>query len=84
MSAGSIDHHSAVPKYLQLATDLRRRIAAGEWAPPERLPSEKQLAAEYGIAVGTVQHTLTVLREEGLVQTFRGRGTGVVPGKPAG
>ena len=68
-----IDPDSQEPPYRQLAADLRRRIAAGEYTG--RLPSEKDLAHEYEVAQGTVRKALGVLRDEGLIITNAGWGS---------
>jgi GntR family transcriptional regulator len=70
----AIDHESDVPVYLQLAAILRGRIERGELAPRRPVPSKRQLTQEYGIAGGTVDKALAVLRGEKLVKTVRGRG----------
>lgn len=59
--------------YLQVANDVARRIEAGEVT--EKLPSERSLAEEYGVAYTTVRHAMEVLRERGMIQTVHGRGT---------
>ncbi len=47
-----------------------------------RLPAERDLAAEYGVAYDTIRRATALLRERGLIQTVHGRGTFVaaVPG----
>ena len=69
-----IDHESDVPVYLQLADILRGQIERGELVPRRPVPSKRQLTQEYGIAGGTVDKALAVLRGEKLVKTVRGRG----------
>ncbi|MCW2639357.1 MAG: transcriptional regulator, GntR family [Dactylosporangium sp.] len=69
-----IDKLSATPVYLQLVAILRKRIESGELQPDRPLPSEPYLAAEYGVARGTVRHAIAILRDEGLVVTVPGRG----------
>jgi GntR family transcriptional regulator len=71
--AVSIDHESATPPYQQLAAILRGRIEAGEIT--KRLPGEKALQEEFGLALATVRKSVKVLREEGLVSTVPGWGT---------
>lgn len=66
------------PLYEALADRLRDDIAAGRLRPGERLPSVRQMAEEEGLAPGTVQQAVTVLRQEGLVEARRGQGTRVV------
>jgi len=60
--------------YAQVADHIAARIAAGELAPGTRLPPERELAAEYGVAYNTVRRSMDVLRERGLVVTLRGHG----------
>ena len=73
----SIDYDSATPPYMQLAAILRRRIDGGEITA--RLPGEKSLQQEFGLALATVRKAVKVLRDEGLVRTVPGWGTYVVP-----
>jgi DNA-binding transcriptional ArsR family regulator len=64
--------------YVQLANDLAARIGRGEFPAGTRLPSEAELASEYGVAKMTVRRALEVLRERGMVRTLHGRGSVVV------
>jgi GntR family transcriptional regulator len=73
----SISHDSADPPYRQLAAILRGQIERGEIAA--RLPGEKALQQEYGLALATVRKAVKVIRDEGLVRTVPGWGTYVVP-----
>ena len=73
----SIDHGAEEPLYLQLAAILRGQIAAGKLE--RRIPSVKTLTEEYGVAQGTAERALAVLREEGLIRSRMGRGHFVVP-----
>lgn len=73
----SIDHDAEEPLYLQLAAILRGQIAAGEITA--RVPSVKTLTQQYGVAQGTAERALAVLREEGLIRSRMGRGHFVVP-----
>jgi GntR family transcriptional regulator len=72
----TIDHDGEVPVYRQLAEILRGKIERGELA---RLPSIKSLAQEHGIARGSVERAIQVLKDDGLVRTSIGRGLFVVP-----
>lgn len=73
----TIDYDSATPPYQQLAAILRERIEVGEITA--RLPGEKTLQQEFGLALATVRKAVKVLREAGLVRTVPGWGTYVVP-----
>jgi DNA-binding GntR family transcriptional regulator len=61
--------------YVQVADHISARIAAGDLRPGQRLRSERDLAAEYGVAYHTIRSAVRVLREQGLLVTFHGRGT---------
>lgn len=63
------------PLYRQVRDKLIRRLADGEWAPGAPLPSEMQLAAEFGVSQGTVRKALDALAAENLVVRRQGRGT---------
>jgi DNA-binding GntR family transcriptional regulator len=73
----TIDHDAEEPLYLQLAAILRSAIGSGEL--DRRVPSVKTLTQQYGIAQGTAERALAVLREEGLIRSRMGRGHFVVP-----
>ena len=64
--------------YVQLADILRRGIEDGTYPPDRALPSIRTLQQTYGIADGTSQKALAILKAEGLVRTVRGRGVFVV------
>jgi GntR family transcriptional repressor for pyruvate dehydrogenase complex len=51
-------------------------IALGLLVPDEQLPSEAELADTFGVSPVTIREALTMLREQGLVATRRGRGGG--------
>jgi DNA-binding GntR family transcriptional regulator len=59
--------------YMQVADDLERRISDGEIEI--KLPSERELAEDYGVAYTTVRRAMEILRERGLIITRHGRGT---------
>ncbi|TVZ04001.1 GntR family transcriptional regulator [Trebonia kvetii] len=59
----------------RVETDLRRRIAAGEWGPGERLPSVAQLAEEYETSRASVAKALGRMGEAGLVEVVPNWGT---------
>jgi DNA-binding GntR family transcriptional regulator len=73
-----IDHESARPVYLQLADILRAMISSGEIPPDRPLPSVKQLQQSYGVAQGTAERAVRILRDERLVHTVIGKGVYVV------
>jgi GntR family transcriptional regulator len=58
-----------------VAADLRRRIAAGEWAVDEALPTTAALAEHYQVSQATITRVLRTLAGEGLVRTVPRWGT---------
>ncbi|GAA0720586.1 GntR family transcriptional regulator [Dactylosporangium roseum] len=68
--------------YRQLAAVPRERIRNGELPPGRRMPSEKDLHDEFGLARETVRRALAVLRQEGLIDVRQGHGTFVVDAPP--
>ena len=58
-----------------VAAQLRRRILDGEYAFEERLPAERSLAEEFGVARGTIRSVLQILEEQHLVTRQVGSGT---------
>jgi GntR family transcriptional regulator len=69
-----VDKTSDRPAFKQIADDLRRRIDSGDLAAGDRVPSEAQLMASYGVARMTVRQALSVLKAEGLLLAEHGRG----------
>ena len=57
---------------------LRRRIERGDYVAHERLPAERSLAGELGVARGTVRQALNTLADEGLVEIRAGSGAYVL------
>jgi GntR family transcriptional regulator len=73
MPATPVDPFGESYAYVQVADDIARRINAGEITA--KLPSERSLAEEYGVAYTTVRRAMEVLRERGVIRTVHGRGT---------
>jgi DNA-binding GntR family transcriptional regulator len=69
-----VDSNDPRAPYQQIADDLRSAIKAGDPAPNERLKSSRELAEVYGVAPMTVHQAMRVLRDEGLVESYQGRG----------
>jgi GntR family transcriptional regulator len=69
------DAASRVPRYLQVASALRRRIRDGHWAVGDRMATLEELEEEFDVARVTVRQAIDLLQGEGLVKSFQGRGT---------
>ncbi len=67
-------HPGALPIYQQISEALIRDIAAGRLTDGARLPPERQMAAELGVAVGTLRQALNDLTEKGLLARVQGSG----------
>jgi GntR family transcriptional regulator len=67
-------------RYGGVASALRERIHAGEWAPGEAIHAEAALAQSYGVAVGTIRQALSLLVKDGMLERRHGKGTFVSPG----
>lgn len=67
-------------RYAALAAALRARVVAGEWPPGSALPAEQTLAAEHGVALGTLRRALELMADQGLIERIHGRGTFVRSG----
>ena len=65
---------SALPKFVQVSEMLIREIAAGHLADGARLPPERDMAADLGIAVGTLRKALADVEAKGLLDRVQGSG----------
>jgi DNA-binding GntR family transcriptional regulator len=72
------DYADPRPAYIQIADDLRGQIEAGKHGPGDRLPSNRLMSEQYGVAAETLRQALDVLRGEGLIATQSTRGTFVL------
>lgn len=61
---------------------LRERLESGSLKPGERLPSEPQLAAEFGVSRTALREALKVLELSGYLEVRRGYGGGTFVAKP--
>lgn len=66
---------AAVPRYVQIANDLRRRIDSHEFAADEALPTETKLQQEYEASRNTVREAVKLLEQQHLLKTKPGHGT---------
>lgn len=73
-----------VSLYVRLAHSLRGGIMQGDWKPGEQLPTIPDLMRQFGVGTITVRQAFQVLSDEGLIESFRGKGTFVKAGPRAG
>jgi len=62
------------PMYLQIMEQMKQRIAVGDWAAGQAIPSIRQLAADIGVSVITVKRAYLELEREGVIVTRQGKG----------
>jgi len=75
MELYQINFVDGIPVYRQLVDRIRANIKSGVMENGLQLPTVRDLAAELGVALGTVKRAYDELGKEGLVQQVQGRGT---------
>jgi GntR family histidine utilization transcriptional repressor len=68
-----------VRSYREVKEAVLARITGGEWPPGALLPSEADIAEEYGVSRGTANRAIRELAEVGLLERRRRAGTRVTP-----
>ena len=70
-----LDPTASTPLYTQLMEVIERQILTGDRDPGERLPTEGEMAKQFGVSIITVRHAMSGLCEKGLVERKQGKGT---------
>jgi GntR family transcriptional regulator len=65
------------PMYLQIMEQIKQKIAVGDWAQGQVIPSIRQLAVELQVSVITVKRAYLELEREEVIVTQQGRGSRV-------
>ena len=78
MPGYKVDLNNPLPRYYQVYVSLDERIRADEFGPGDALPSEKQLAVDYGVSRITIVKSLDMLVDDGLIERQHGRGNFVL------
>src|ERR1700737_1726603 len=68
-----------LPLWYQITQSLRAEILARAPDAPTRLPTEAEIAEQYGVSIITVRQALKALEEEGLISRHRRLGTFIIP-----
>lgn len=55
------------PVYLQIVEQFRDAVLSGEYAPGERIPSVRELAAQARVNPNTMQRALSILEQEAIL-----------------
>src|SRR5580698_3021296 len=63
------------PMYLQIVEQIKQRVAVGDWASGQEIPSIRQLAVALRVSVITVKRAYLELEREGVIVTQHGKGS---------
>ncbi|HEY4363806.1 MAG TPA: GntR family transcriptional regulator [Bryobacteraceae bacterium] len=72
------------PMYLQIMEQIKQRIAVGDWAEGQQIPSIRQLSVDLQVSVITVKRAYLELEREGVIVTRHGKGSQVAEGVDLG
>ncbi len=70
-----------VPLYTQVENILTERVRSGEYSREQRLPSESEIARQFGVSTITVKKAIANMVEHGLLRRQQGKGTFVLSPK---
>lgn len=70
-------HHT--PKYVQIYNQIMLMIKRSQFPPGSKLPSEEKLTQDFGISRVTLRTALSLLKEDGKIQSIHGQGHFVSP-----
>lgn len=71
----TIDRHSGVSAWKQIADQISGAIASGDYDETGMVPPETVLAEKFGVNRHTVRSAIAALAEDGLLTRVQGRGT---------
>jgi GntR family transcriptional repressor for pyruvate dehydrogenase complex len=66
----------------QIVQQIKQSIVEGRLKPGDQLPTERELAQQFGVSRTAVREAVKTLAEKGLVESHSGRGTFVIATKP--
>lgn len=66
---------TGIALWRQIEQALTSEIRGGAWKPGDRLPTEAELSARFGVNRHTLRRAVSALQETGLVRIEQGRGT---------
>ena len=67
-----------VPLYRQVSQRIFRKIQQGVYKYGDKIPSEKELVAHYGVNRMTVRRAIALLAEQGILKSVQGKGVFVI------
>lgn len=80
--AGTVDRKNQEKLYIQIMRLLVDEIGKGSWQIGDRIPSEDQLGARFGVSKITIRQALTNLSADGYLAKVQGKGTFVAANRP--
>lgn len=69
------------PVYIQIHNQLREQIEAAKWRVGDKIPAERELAADFGVSRMTLRQAIQTLVDEGVLERRVGAGTFVASRK---
>lgn len=63
-----------MPGYKKIAAEITHRIHDGEYPSRSFLPSENELAREFDVTRTTIRKALNILKQQGTIESFQGKG----------
>lgn len=63
------------PVYIQIHNQLRENIEDGKWKVGEKIPAERELAADFDVSRMTLRQAIQALVDEGILERRVGSGT---------
>jgi GntR family transcriptional regulator len=72
------------PMYLQIMEQIRQKVAVGDWAQGQEIPSIRQLAVTLRVSMITVKRAYLELERDGIIVTQQGKGSIVAPNPKLG
>lgn len=64
-----------MPKYKQLIDEILLWVHSGRLQPEDQMPSEHEIARQFGLSRQTVRQALSELEKEGVLFRLQGKGT---------
>ncbi|MCZ6604276.1 MAG: GntR family transcriptional regulator [Alphaproteobacteria bacterium] len=74
-SIAPVYSRSPMPRYLQVAAAIRRRIEDGHWKANDKIATLVELEKEFQVARVTVRQAIELLQKQGFVKRIQGKGT---------
>lgn len=67
-----------MPRYFQIARWIREKIDHGEWVIGSKIPTQREIAKQFGVNRSTVVTAIEIVKSEGLLEGKTGSGIYVV------